>query len=113
MARTDLTRIALSGAYAGAMDALTWTAADPTNKNAVDVIGGEILLIRNDDAAAQGVTLTSVADPFGRTADLTESIPAGEYRAFGPVRLEGWRQADGKLYIDAGAATVYFAVLKP
>lgn len=114
MPRVDLTPTTLPAPYADAPATLTWEAADPVEGNQVTLSGNEVLLVRNDDAADQTVTITSAPDPtYGRTEDLGPiTIPAGGYRAFQRFKLEGWRQPDGYLYIDASAATMMFAVLR-
>ena len=113
MARTDVTPVALAGVYPGELTDLTWVAADPTNGNAVTLMGDEILLVRNDDTAGQLVTVSSVPDSAGRTGDVSATVAAGAYAVFGPVKATGWRQSDGKLYVDVASASVYLAVLKP
>lgn len=118
MARTALTPQSLPGSTPSlplAADSadITWTAADNVNGNDVPHTGREIVLVRNDNVGAQTVTITSVADPYNRTGDITTySVGIGEYAAFGPFDVAGWKQADGKLYLDASAADVFFAVLR-
>ena len=112
MARTALTPIDAPASYATGGAALTWTAADPTNKNEVILTGREILLARNDDAAAQTVTVHSVGDPYSRTGDASREIAAGEYGVFQMFPTCGWQQSNGKLNIDAASANVKFAVLR-
>lgn len=115
MARTDLTAITVkSGKDAYTATTLTSVAADTTNFNAVALTGKEILIARNSGASAYTVTITSVADPvYGRTGDISAvSIPAGESRMWGPFPLEGWRQADNKLYFQANNAAVLFTVIR-
>lgn len=113
MARQDVAVTAAPGAYADASTAVAFTAADPVNKEQVSVTGRELILIRNTGAGAATWTATSTDDRHGRSDDIAaESIAAGEVRVFGPVTLEGWRQTDGKLYFEASAATVTFAVIR-
>jgi len=112
MARTSLTPISVVGPYASDLASITWTAADPTNKNQFVLTGRELILIRNNDASTHNVTLSSVNDPYGRTGDITKSIPAGAYRAFWAGAVLGWIQSDGKFYLEADDANVEFAILK-
>lgn len=113
MARQNVAVTAAPGAYTDASTVVTFTAADPVNKEQVTVTGRELILIRNTGAGAATWTATSTDDPHGRTDDITaESIAAGEIRLFGPVAMSGWRQTDGKLYFEASAATVTFAVIR-
>jgi len=111
MARTALTAIALGGPLDYDGVGLTWTAADPTNKNQVTLTGREILLVRNDNVGTQAVTITSVADPYGRTKDMTKTVGIGGYHSFGPFTREGW-STGGQLLIDAAAADVFFCVVR-
>jgi len=111
-ARTAITPITVPGAYPGSTLALTWTAADAANGNSATMSGDMIVLVRNDNVAAQIVTFTSAADPFGRTSDVTISVPTGEYRVSPRFQSTGWKQSDGKLYFSAPETDVFLAVLK-
>lgn len=113
MARTDLTPINAPGCYGVNPAALTWTAADVANKNQVTLTGREIVLAHNSGAVAHTITITSVQDPYKRTGDVSaHQVPAGGYRVFGPVALDGWMQADGRLYLEADHAEILFAILR-
>lgn len=112
MARTNLTKTSLSGAYAGATDLLTMTAADTTNQNAFTLARHDIVVIHNTDTGSHNITLTSADDPYGRQEDITESIGAGAIKAFGAVQLKGWLQSDGKFYLEADNAAVEFGILQ-
>jgi len=111
MARTTLTPQAGPKQYGGALLAVTMTAADVANKNQFKSTGTEFLLAQNTDAGAHNVTLTSAADPFGRTQDITESVAAGAIKVFGPIRQPGFVQVDGMIYLEAADATVKFGVV--
>lgn len=92
-----------------------WTAAgaDFADGASFALTGKEVLLVRNDNGAAQTVTITSVADGKNRTGTITAySVGIGEYAVFPPFKKDGWAQASGLLYIAASAADVYFAVLR-
>lgn len=118
MARTALTPQSLLGSAPSlplAADSadIAWTAADAVNFNEFPHTGREVVLARNDDAGAQTVTVHSVADPFNREGDITTySLAAADYAAFGPFDTAGWKQADGKLWLDASDAGVFFAILR-
>lgn len=113
MARIALTPISVPNGYADEFTAIAWEAATPApDGNKFAASGLDLLLIRNTGASAHDVTLLSVALPrFGRTGDVTESIPAGEYRAFGPLPTLGWQQSDNAIYVDADDAEIELAVL--
>ncbi|MDP9326498.1 MAG: hypothetical protein M3O87_08205 [Candidatus Dormibacteraeota bacterium] len=93
--------------------AMALTAADIANGNSVPSTGRELIIVQNSDAAPQTVTVASVVDRLNRTGDITAySIPIGAFAVLGPFKTEGWRQADGNLYLNASTATVKFAVIQ-
>lgn len=113
MARTALPIIDVPADYALAGLAFVFTAADATNFNSFAATGREILIAHNGDAAPQTVTIHSIADPYGRSGDITaESIAAGAYHVFQRFPLTGYVQSDNTVHIDASAATMEFAVLR-
>lgn len=74
--------------------------------------GRELLLIRNQNIAAQTVTISSVNDDKRRKGDITAfSLGIGEFAAI-QLPIDGWRQPDGQLYFAASATDVAFAVLR-
>ena len=120
MARLDLTVLDPVNGYpslpldANSADvAFTAAGASFADGAAFPYTGRELLLVRNANAGAQTVTISSVPDSHQRTGDITAySLAAGEIAAFFLHRTEGWRQSDGKLYIAASAADVEFAVIR-
>ena len=122
MARLALTPQVTLGGYpaiplvANSAD-FTWTlsGADFADGAGFPLTGRELLLVRNDNAGAQTITIDAVADKFRRGAAnwiATYSIGIGEYAVFGPFPPTGWRQADGQLYFDVTAADLSFAVIR-
>src|SRR5436305_1430115 len=99
MARTLLTPQAVAAPYPGAGVAVTWTAADVANGNAFVLTEREVVLAKNTDTAAHVVTLSSVANAFGRSSDTADVILPGEVRPYAPKPLAGWMQSDGRLYL--------------
>lgn len=98
---------------ANALD-FVWTNAGAAFADGAGFIhtGREVLLIRNANAGAQTVTISSVADAQNRKGDITAfSFAAGEFGAI-QVPVAGWRQPDGQLYFAATATDVAFAVLR-
>lgn len=92
---------------------MTFTAANTTDKEQYAISDGDVILVWNTSAdTAYTYTITSVADPtYGRTGDITaNSIAFGTIEAL-RVGLEGWRQTDGKVYLEANNTAVKFAVL--
>lgn len=116
-AQTLLTAQTPLGPYPGTVSAgqlaFTFAAADNVNGNSFAYTGHEVLLIQNTDAAAQTVTISSVADQFGRTQDVTAySIPASGFAVFNfRGGGTGWKQNDGTVHFTASTATIKFAVL--
>lgn len=115
MARVTLTKTTIEGPFgdygAGEAD-LNLQAADITDKNQFKCTGKDIVIAQNTDVGAQTVTITSYADPYGRTKDITAySLAADDVAIFGPFGTTGWMQADGYVYLEASAATVKFAVV--
>jgi len=88
-------------------------AGDDVNGNDVDCTGAELLVVKNTDVGAQTVTITAAPDEFGRAGAITTySVGADETAVFGPFPTAGWRQTDGKLYIDVSDAAVEIGVLR-
>jgi len=72
---------------------------------AAHLTGVDILVVRE-------VTITSTADPYGRTGDVAaESIAALTYRRFGPFPKEAWAQSNGQQWLEASHAEVLLAVI--
>ena len=115
MARTDLTRTTPLGAYggyaAGAAD-LTMAAADASNQNKVTLGSKCLVIAHNTGVVERTVTITSVADEYGRTGDITTyALAADDYAIFGPFVPKGWGQASGELYLEADHAEVNLGVV--
>lgn len=118
MPRTDITVQVPKGPYpvlpvaANALD-VTEQVADVANMNQFTFTGKELIIVRNINAAAQTFTLTSVADEFGRTGDVTAfSLGAGEMAVFLATSLKGWQQSDGKFYLQGAHADIKFTILR-
>jgi len=93
----------------------TWTTAgaDFVEGAGFTMTERELILVRNDNVAAQTVTVSSMVDAYNRDGDITTySVGIGEYAMFGPFKKDGWVQADGKLYIAASATDVFFAIIR-
>ena len=91
---------------------LTMAAADVGNGNQFASSGRDLLVAYNSGGSPYYVTVSSVADPYGRTGDITQyDVGAGEYAVFGPFKRPGWIQTDGYVYVDAENAAVYLGVV--
>lgn len=112
MPRTVLTKTAATGStnYAGVV--LTMTAADISNLNEFAASGKDLIVAHNTGGSSYTITVTSAADPYGRTRDISAvSIATGAYMVFGPLELTGWQQTDGRIYLQANNAAVKFGVV--
>src|SRR5580704_17742598 len=100
-------------ASVGALDlAALFVACDASNGNWFPVTGHEILELRNTDASAHTVTITSVADSRNRPDDITAySIPGGADAIFSFLGgIEGWQQTDGTVHFTASSALIFARV---
>lgn len=115
MARTALTKTTALGAYGNyAADAadLTMTAADNSDKNSFTFTGNDLVIAHNTGVSEHTITISSVADPYGRSGDISAyALGAGEYAVFGPFKVRGWQQSDGKMYLEANSDEVKFGVV--
>jgi len=113
MARVTLTPIAVPAAYATAAVAIVWTAADVALKNQFVGTGREIVLVQNADAGAtHTVIITSVADPYNRTGDITQIVAISTFMTFFIVPITGFLQTDGFVYLEGDNANLKFAILR-
>jgi len=112
MARTELTKTSTPGGYSGTGTKLTVATADTTNQNSFKANGNDLVVAKNTDTASHTVTITSVADRYGRNEDIASySIPAGETHIFGQFATQGWMQSDGFIYLDCDSDTVEIAIV--
>lgn len=119
MARQLLTAISPIGSYpvtpltANSAD-LTFTAANPTDKEQVAASGKDLILVWNTHAAnPYTVSFDSVKDEKNRVGDIDAySIGAGEIACFGPFKQAGWMQSDGNIYFEAENAAIKYAVIR-
>lgn len=120
MARGTLPKSAGVGSYpltpvaANSMD-LTFTAADPANKNQIAFGNAArllVLFINTHATDPQDVTIETAPDTLNREGDITDYVlQAGDHGFFIASR-NGWRQGDGYLYLDGSDATVKFAAIE-
>ena len=87
-------------------------AADAVDQNEV-VLGSKCLVVaHNTGAVERTVTVTSVADEYGRTGHITTyALAADDYAIFGPFVPKGWMQSGGELYLAADHAEVLLGVV--
>lgn len=112
MPRVTLTKSNSPGPNPTAGVAVTMTAADTVNFEQFTLTGREVLIIHNTGASSRTYTITSTADPYGRTRDITtQTIAAAAIHTVGPFGLAGWQQTTGHLFLEASNAEVKFGVI--
>lgn len=113
MPRTNLTAQVLPAPYSATPYAvLTFVAGDAANGNHYSMNGDQLLIAKNTGVAARTITITSAADPYGRTKDVTAlSIAAGATVMFSKFNTPGWRQTDGKVWIAVEHAEVTICIV--
>lgn len=116
MARKQIPIITPLGPYPGVVSAnaldFVFTTADNVNFDQFNFTGRELLIVRNSTGGALTFTLESVADPQGRTQDITTySLSAAELAVFWCGNLTGWNNA-GQFFLRSSAATMDYAVFK-
>lgn len=120
MARTNVVKTTPLGS--GSAGYATANAADLTmvacsgssgsNGNMFLCGGKDLVVAHNTGGSPYTITITSVADPFGRTGDVAAyTLGAGEYAIFGPFETTGWRQTDGYIYLESNNVAVKFGVI--
>lgn len=116
MPRAILTKTTAKGPYptfpigAGSLS-VTFGAANVSDKNEFVPSGDDLILVHNTGTAPYTFTVTSAPDPQNRTGDVaTYSVAAGVIAAF-RVKMMGWVQADGKIYLEANSADIKFAII--
>lgn len=114
MARQDLTVTDGTSAYPTAGVAVTMTAADTSNKERFVLAGNEVIIVQNTGGSSHTYTVTSTADPQGRTGDISGvTIAAGAIHCIGPLGIPGWRQSvGGYVYLEANHAEVKWGVYR-
>jgi hypothetical protein len=117
MPRTLLTPVTPKGPYPGTVNAndldAVFTSADQANGNYFVGTGRELIEIQNADAGAQTFTITSKADPYGRTGNVSAySMAAGEHAIFWLGNLVGWDQGGGQIYLDASSNNISFRIIR-
>jgi len=114
-AQTPLTPVQLKlNNYAVQAGDLTvnFVACDATNGNSFPVTGQEILMVQNSGASAYTFTVSSVADPYGRTdTSLTAySVAAGGVSAVELKQILGWAQTGQVVYLSCSNVAIKFAI---
>ena len=100
---------------AGSAD-IVWTlsAAAFADGFRFPLTGRELLIIKNDNAGAQTVTIDSlVSKRTNRKGDIDAySMAANDIIVLGPFSKDGWEQVSGELWGAVTAADLNIAVIK-
>jgi len=111
MATTLLPSVEAPGCYGDALTVLPMTVCDFVNGNHFVCTGKDLVICWNSTAGADTVTITSVANKWGRTGTLTAvAIAASSFAIFGPMNVAGWSNG-GIIEITAGSVDVFFAIV--
>jgi hypothetical protein len=70
-----------------------------------------LVIAQNSGASGRTVTITSKADPFNRTGDISAYALAAGLVAGWIIERTGFLQTDGMLYLEANHAEVKFAAI--
>lgn len=113
MPRTPLPVTTVPTQYATTAQDVTWTPADVVNGNDFAANGRRLLLARNTGATPRNVTVQSRGiKPTNRVGNLgPDAIAAGATKVYPLFPLQGWQQADGKIWVNGDNAEVTFAVI--
>lgn len=91
MTETAFTITQQPNPFAATGAALTMNAVDTVNGNSLVSTGTEMLVIQNTDGAgAHTFTVTSQADPQGRTGDWSMSVPLSSFVITQRFPQTGW-----------------------
>lgn len=102
-----------SATFAANSADVTFTAADTSNKNSFVSTGKEILMVQNSGGSDYTLTITSAPDELGRVKDVDSyTLSTTEFACFGPIQQRGWKQADGKVYLEGSNAAIKFLVIR-
>jgi len=100
---------------AGSAD-IVWTlsAAAFADGFRFPLTGRELLIIKNDNAGAQTVTISSlVSKRTNRKGDIDAySMATNDIIVLGPFSKDGWEQVSGELWGAVTAADLNIAVIK-
>lgn len=114
MARTTIAPEVVPTGYPLTIEAVVWTAADNANGNQFAWTGKELLLVYNAHATL-AKTWTPTSFPINGREDpksgVAQSLAVGILHVYN-FRGEGWKQADGYVYLTAEGTDVKFMVIQ-
>ncbi len=108
--RTDIPVQAIG--FLSALNPVSTTAGDAANNHSFVNDGKTLLYMANGEAALKTATIVSVADPYGRTGDLTMAVVFNDFAIAGPFIPTVFNQAGGLVNVDLDVDTsVTFAAV--
>jgi hypothetical protein len=117
MPRTVVNTQNVPATNATAGTAVTWTASDVANGNMFVWNQDVLVVVRNSHATTSyTATFTGVADPYGRTGTIVDTLTAGQVRVYPFFPSAAWMQPTGsdagKVYFNGENAAVEIALLR-
>lgn len=112
MVRAVKTAQAAPGGYPTVLPTLTFAALDNVNGDEFVASGNDLIIFLNTTGSPVNVTLGSSPDALGRSGDVVKSVPANGYALAGPIPAAGWRQSNGRVFINAAAAGLSVAIVR-
>lgn len=115
MPRTVITPVSLNvlpsaGVVSPALNA-AFVASDSLNGNEFLASGSDLIFIYNSDVAPQNFSIKSVADQYGRFADITNYVLApGTYAQVVVTTASIFIQTDGNIYLNSSANTIQYFI---
>jgi hypothetical protein len=105
MAETAITVQYIDSVHGGELEDYTLTAADAANNMKFVNNGKTRLLIKNGHSSPLSVVVTSIADEYGRTGDLTITTTNAKESIAGPFPKNLFNQSDGTVVITIATDT--------
>jgi hypothetical protein len=93
-------------AFGGKINTISWTAGSTDGHYIVNQGGDVLLLVKNTDSSGHDVVITSVADEFGCTGDVTVTCAATSGHSIaGPFPPHLFSDSSGHVGITIATAT--------
>ena len=100
----------------GNLNPIVWTAASASNHYYDNSSAKVVLLFKNTDGGSHSAVVSSVADPKGRTGDMTIANAGSDViSAVPPLPAAAWNQTGtNQVFVNspAGITGCYFAALQ-
>lgn len=104
-------QLASPGTITGGSADKAFQAADVVGGNAFIASGDDLLIVFNSDSAPHNITIKSVADSFGRFADVTYAVAAGHYAFINITPAALYTQTNGEVLLQADSTLLGLMVV--